>query len=188
MKEISNSNNINYGSGTQINGDKNYINFTKENITETEIYSLLEIVMGLDIQPEDDYSLISPTEMNEKLVYNKAFTHKDDFEDDFDRIELLASIISDFENSEFIILKLKRLFNKYAKRDLCGKKITGNGDKQLSNIEEELESLIKKDVRFNTTQEKLEQFLTSLIAYGVSKCNILINPIEKGNNSNDITR
>lgn len=177
MKETLNSRNMNCGSGIQINGDKNNINLLKDNITKTEIYSLLEIVMGLDIQPEDKYSLISPTEMNEKLVYNKAFVHKDNFEDDFYGIELVSSAISDFENSEYIILKLKRLFNKYAKRNSSGKKITGDGDRQLDNIEEELESLIKKDPRYNVTQEKLEQFLTSLIAYGVFKCNILINPI-----------
>ncbi|MGR8827514.1 hypothetical protein N2E09_07840 [Leuconostoc citreum] len=178
-----NSKNINNGS-VQINGDgDNTIIALNPGVvlTETEVYDLLLIVDDMNIKPSVEYSLTDPAELNEKLFYNNAPIYIDYFEEYSVHLVPIEEVMDNLPNSARIVQKLRKLFLKEAKRNEFRKKIVGNGDEQLDAISEKLRLLIKSDTRFlkkSFSEEGLDQFIMALLAYGVYKCKVLLNPNE----------
>lgn len=80
IKAWGNDNSQQYGNGNTI-GNNNHNNtynvVVQENeLTETEIYSLLTIVATSEINDENPLSLKEPSELNKKLHYNRAPRYK----------------------------------------------------------------------------------------------------------------
>lgn len=173
-----NSNNKVSGTGnTQHNGDT-IINIGYP-LSQTVMYSLLEIVRDSVVNPEDDYSLSDPKEFSDKLVYNNAPRYKEIFMEYADSFGRLEEVIEEFENSEQIVKKIRRLYLEVADYNEHHEMIVGNGDIQLKNIEQTLIQIIKCDKRFwesNMTDEVIEEFVLSLLSYTVFKCKVLVVP------------
>ncbi|AFS40249.1 MULTISPECIES: hypothetical protein [Leuconostoc gelidum group] len=171
---------------TQQNGNHNSVEFNieqyiapKNELTETEIYSLLEILYSSDITDNIELSLKEPLELNKKLHYNKAPKYKKIFEVYTLQYGKLDKIIKTFRNSQKIIQKLKVLFLKVATYDKDDNLVVSDGDKQLNMINSQIRELLISDPRFSTggyTEEDLEAFIIALLTYSTAACNVLINP------------
>lgn len=184
-----NSHNKNVG-GTQINGNNNNILLGNPNIdavfpTETETYSLLQIVNNSNLPEANIFALNDPDKMEHKLKYNDAYIYKDYSEDYIEGLLRIGKAMEDFENSEAIVLKLRQLFLKNAARNNMKNIVPKNGDDILDKIHFELRKTILSDERYDKhmyTIEKLDNFIIALLLYGIFKCKILVNPLEDNSN------
>lgn len=180
-----NSGNHNEG-GIQNNGNGTLsvinINDINHQITQTDMYELLGIVSDLELRDDGEYLLGDPAELDTKLIFNNAVKYSELFSIYSVQLIPIDDVMEEFSNSSKIIMKLNRLFVEQAEYDDKGNRVVGDGDDQLRIIEEQLKGLIKSDMRFQKSpisEEVLDQFVIVLLAYGVSKCKILINPNDK---------
>jgi len=154
---------------------------TKQPLTKSCIYDLLQIIISKKASGNDSFSLVPPAEMNRKLVFNNAPRYMKKFENHSDDYARLDEVMKEFPDSEDIVKKLRDMFFDVADIGHDGILYVGNGDAHLDRMADGLQSLIKNDVNYdiNTTSiEVIEQFCVALLAYGVSKCKILVNPAE----------
>jgi hypothetical protein len=168
--EIYDSNQIFGNNNTIINGSN------IQNISRSEMLDLLESFANSDINIYKKYSLKPPIELNKKLEYNNANGYKELFNDNSIMIYNLSDVISDFEDSELIILKLKHLF---IDEKAHFNKFPINGDIILGNIIKKISKTIQSDARFPVqkfSSEQIEQFSISLVQFGISRCKILDSP------------
>ena len=100
----------------------------------------------------------------------------DNHTDDYMRVD---DVMKEYPNSEDVVKKLRDMFLDVAIVDGEGNPCVGDGDTQLDQIKARLIDTIITDSRFDANQypiETIEEFCIALIAYGVSKCKILVNP------------
>lgn len=169
----------------QQNGDNNrvanYYGYNSGELTESEIYELLEIFVTSDIPGNVDFSNISPAKFREKLLYNNVSKYKFIFDEYFEEQSTISNISEDFPDSEPIMRKLRTLFYNEAEfRNHA--LVVGNGDKQLDAIYKKISESITHDPRFNNAnikELKTEAFVYGLMSYGILKCKILKNPNEE---------
>lgn len=184
LRAFGNNNQQQHGDGNTIGNNNNNTtinNFMapENELTETEIYSLLTIVGTSNIDDNNALSLKEPSELNKKLHYNHAPRYKHKFEMYTVEYGKLDKVIKDFSNSQKIIRKLKTLFINVAEFDDSDDFIVSDGDNQLDQIKDELHHLIVCDPRFvsgNYTEEDIDTFILALLTYSTAKCNVLINP------------
>lgn len=149
-------------------------------LTESLIYSLLQIVYDVSMDLNRDYPLEIPKPMLEKLRFNNAPRYRmliNDHSEDYARLD---SVIKDFPDSERIVLKLRTIFLGVVDEfDEDGNPAVGDGDDQLERMRMQLIETILNDERFDAKSypiELVEQFCTALIAYGVASCKVLVRP------------
>lgn len=149
-------------------------------LTESLIYSLLQIVYDVSTNPTGDYPLEAPRPMLEKLSFNNAPRYRvliNEHSEDYARLD---GVIKDFPDSERIVLKLRTMFVDVVDEfDKDGNPAVGNGDEQLKKIQTQLVEIILSDRRFDAEAypiELVEQFCVALIAYGVASCKVLVSP------------
>lgn len=153
-------------------------------LTESEIYTLLQIVLSTTNIPDNaDFNNAPPAGFRKKLHYNNAVRYKLHFDTFSDEQFKVSQVIEDFPDSEPIIKKLRTLFVNNANFE-DGEMVVGDGDEQLEKIRLKLRDAIDHDPRYDQekgiTEEKIDSFTYALLAYGVMKCKVLINPDEKG--------
>ena len=169
----------------QVIGDNNFVNSTfvmpqRQVLTHSLIHDLLDIVYALPSSADDSYSLKNPVQIRTKLRFNNANRYVsilDNHVDDYVRVD---EVMKGYPNSEDIVKKLRDMFLKVASFDDEGNPCVGDGDAQLDGIKGDLYNTIVNDSKFDAGRhpvEKIEQFCIALIAYGVSKCKILENPV-----------
>jgi hypothetical protein len=150
-------------------------------LTENEVFDLLKLFMDNVTNPTSlmDTSTL-PAKLDTKLIFNNAKRHKLIFENHSQDQELLNQVIEEnVTNSESIIRSVKDIFIEIANLNDDGKPIVGDGDEQLNSIETKIYNIIVNDRKYSSNMyknEKIKQFIIALLAYCVSKCQILINP------------
>lgn len=169
------------------NTNNNYFEAENHELTRSNIYTLLKVVLKsklLDTTGSfENYSLKEPAELNQKLIYNKAFSFKKIFLDYSIYYDDFEKTIELFENSEKIIIRIHTIFlgKDIANYDNNGNIIVADGDQQLNLIYDRIIEIIKNDPDFKNnesiTDEDLVAFVYSLMMYTTSKCKILINPL-----------
>ena len=176
----------------QVLGDNNAVNSPSANVnifhfpiseptlSKTKMYDLLKVFLSSQAPAESDYSLVIPAEMNEKLVFNNAPIHVEVYENHSQDLDCLMGVIRAFPDRELIVRKLRDIFLKCVHKANTDQLPT-DGDACLYSVEEEVCAIIRRDKEFSLnmcSDEELEVFSTALVAYGVSKCKILVNPNE----------
>ena len=167
----------------QIVGDNNSCSLVlpAPRLTHSLIQELLDIVYYSANTNKTSFSLKDPAEMHQKLSFNNAkrwIEKIDNRADDYSKVD---SEIKEYPDSEKIIKELYDKFINVSQRDEDGCMMVGDGDAQLDEINEELRQLIINDERYNPykhTVEDVNAFSIALIACGVSRCKILLNPNE----------
>jgi len=169
---------------TQIVGDGNISNLTvfqympQRPLTHSLIHDLLDVVYFLPASDDDSYSLQLPAKIPDKLQFNNAAKYMriiDNHTDDYMRVD---DVMKEYPNSEDVVKKLRDMFLDVAIVDGEGNPCVGDGDAQLDQIKVHLIDTIVTDSKFDANLypiETIEEFCIALIAYGVSKCKILVN-------------
>jgi len=116
----------------------------------------------------------------EKLRFNNADKYIEIVENHSDDYMRVSEIIKEYPNSEDIVKKLRDMFLNVADFDAEGNPCVGNGDAQLDQIKAGLVKTIVGDSKFDADSypiEIIDEFSIALIAYGVSTCKVLRNPV-----------
>lgn len=168
---------------TQIIGNNNVVNPTMvlplpQTLPHSLVYDLLGIVHSLPPSGDDSYSLKYPAETRAKLRFNNVIRYMSIIDNHVGDYVRVREVMKDYPNSEDIVKKLRDMFLKVADFDDEDNLCVGDGDAQLDSIEDDLYNTIINDAKFDANRhpiEKIEQFCIALIAYGVSKCKILLD-------------
>ncbi|WP_130851161.1 hypothetical protein [Lactiplantibacillus mudanjiangensis] len=189
---VNNNNKLNaLGSNIQQQIITNQFDVDPSRLTKTEMFDMLKSFMNSDLADSIELINTNPAEFNRKLVYNHVIKYRYKFQVVVnDQFRVGQIIEEDLTNSEPIVKKLSLMFYDVAIYE-DDQITTGNGDKQLEEIQKKLEEVITCDPRIiesDITSEKITTFALALMAYGVMKCKVLLNPnLAEGENV-DITR
>ncbi|VDG22711.1 hypothetical protein [Lactobacillus koreensis] [Lactiplantibacillus mudanjiangensis] len=192
IKMVNNNNKLNaLGSNIQQQIITNQFDVDPSRLTKTEMFDMLKSFMNSDLADSIELINTNPAEFNRKLVYNHVIKYRYKFQVVVnDQFRVGQIIEEDLTNSEPIVKKLSLMFYDVAIYE-DDQITTGNGDKQLEEIQKKLEEVITCDPRIiesDITSEKITTFALALMAYGVMKCKVLLNPnLAEGENV-DITR
>lgn len=169
------------GNDNIVAGGNVLIQMSRSPLTHSLIHDLLDIVYSLPAPVDESYSLKDPAPINDKLKFNNARKYISIIENHADDYSRLDDVMKDYPNSEDIVKKLRDMFIIVADLDVDGSPCVGDGDTQLDQIKLNLFETIVNDSNFDVNKypsEKIEQFCVALIAYGVSKCKILVVPVQ----------
>ncbi len=173
------------GAGTgQIVGDNNTQNIMvrlggRDGLTHSVVHDLLALVYNGPLCAESELSLDAPINMNEKLRFNNASKYLNVIRNHSGDYVMVRNAIREFPDSEKIIKKLGDLFYDVADYDDNGELVVGNGDAQLDTIKGRLVDVLLHDMDYdahNHSTEDVESFCIALVAYGVSRCIVLVKP------------
>lgn len=176
------------GVGTgQIVGDNNTQNIMvrlggREGLTHSVVHDLLALVYNGPLCADSELSLDAPISMNEKLRFNNASKYMNVIRNHSGDFAMVRDAIREFPDSEKIIKKLGDLFYDVANYDDDGELVVGNGDAQLDAIKERLVNALLHDMDYDArahSMEDVESFCIALVAYGVSRCIVLVKPERK---------
>lgn len=147
-------------------------------LTHSKVNELLRLIYNSKVPAENEYVLKCPIGIKQKTAYNKAYHYKLHFDLCVDIYIKIDDVMKDFLDGEKIEKKLALLYQREVLiKDGC--LVVGDGDHQLKNIHDELRKLIVNDAHFDAneySEEEIDFFCIGLIAYGVSKCKILMAP------------
>jgi hypothetical protein len=147
-------------------------------LTHSKVNELLKLIYKSKAPAQDEYSLKYPIGISQKTEYNRAYRYRMHFDECADIYIKIDEVMKDFLDGEKIEKKLALLYqHEVLIKD--GRPAVGDGDSQLDKIRCELRKLIVNDVHFDVNEysdEDVDLFCVGLIAYGVSKCKILIAP------------
>ncbi|WP_431463063.1 hypothetical protein QU408_03585 [Lactobacillus crispatus] len=158
-------------------------------LKKAQIYDCLEsFIKNNDISPNKEMDISTlPAELNKKLCFNHAGKYINLFKDYYLDITAVGEVISEgFPNGELIISSLKSLFyNAIPNIDYNddGSITVKDGSAILDKLFETISERINHDPRYKNDQislEVIERFVYSFIGYGVSICQVLLNPNKKG--------
>ncbi|MFR0614650.1 hypothetical protein ACLUXJ_09830 [Lactobacillus porci] len=178
-----NQKNMNIGGNFTQSVDNNiYIESTVE-LEKSQIYSCLTIFSNSTTPvAEMDIEKI-PAELNVKLSYNHAGKYINIFADRYLDIENIGKIIiNDFPDGQTIISSLKTMFiNSISDKDYNddGSFTVNDGATLLDALYDQVKARITKDPRYdrnNLSVETVEKFVYAFLGYGVSECQVLLNP------------
>lgn len=147
-------------------------------LTHSKVNELLKLIYNSKVPAQSEYSLKCPIGITQKTEFNRAYRYRMHFDLCADIYIKIDEVMKDFLDGEKIDKKLALMYQREVLiKD--GRPAVGDGDSQLNKIYDELRKLIVNDVHFDVNEysdEELDFFCVGLIAYGVSKCKILIAP------------
>lgn len=177
---------VSHGVGNgQIIGDGNVQNIMmmfddgRKELPHSIVHDLLVMVYDGLASPRTNFSLSIPVAINTKLRFNNAKKYIRYFQNHADDFLMVESAIREFPDSEKIVKKLGDLFVEVSEVDEEGTFVVGDGDVQLGGIQERLVETILGDARYDPMaypMEDIESFCIALLAYGVSRCVVLVRP------------
>lgn len=176
---------LSQGSETaQIVGDNNTQNITlqlgaRQGLTHSVVYDLLVLVYNDSLKTNFKLPLDTPVGMNDKLRFNNASKYMNVIRNHSDDYAMVRDTIREFPDSEKITKKLQDLFYDVADYDGDGGLVVGDGDAQLDAIKKRLVAALVRDIDYDAhaySMEDVESFCIALVAYGVSRCIVLVKP------------
>lgn len=152
-------------------------------LEKSQIYTCLNLFLGSD-NPLDKMDIKKlPAELNTKLQYNHAGKYINLFENYCSEIEKIRNIVSeDIPNGQSIVSTLKLMFeNAIPNEDYHddGSFIVNDGSTVLDTLSKEVKQRIIQDPRYDGSKlsfETVEKFVYAFLGYGVSECQVLLNP------------
>lgn len=167
---------------TNINGNVFLLDQLK--LTHSDAFDLLEITINSDLPKTDSFKNSLPSEFTKKLLYNNVTKYCFIFSDEYQYQNIVSNAVEDLKDSAPLICQLRKAFLDNADYSKDGDLIVDNGDAQIDSIINKFLIVIKQDPNFLNSHisiESTEVFVRALIGYGIMKCKVLINPLERSN-------
>lgn len=149
-------------------------------LAKSLIFDFLKIFINSS-SPKSEMNILNlPAPLNQKLIFNNASRYIQIFKNHAHDSSIIDYVITnDLTDGQKAIDRLKDMFYMYVDIDENGDSLPTNGEEIISQLKDDLYDIITKDIRFissETDDETIFNFAYAFLSYGVSKCQILLNP------------